>query len=548
MSRLRISFFFSLLVLAVTATAQNQPQQDSTSKKSDVDIIHGDRVGQRTIDTCVYKILSGNVQLRQGKTLFNCDSVAINETTKILEAFGHVHINDNDSVHTYSDYLRYLMKDRKAFLKDNVRLTDGKGTLTTPTLDYDVPTKTGMYTQGGKLVSEKSVLTSQEGYYYGETRDALFKKNVKLVDPENNVTTDTLWFNTYTRKATFTVPTHIVNKAGTVIDTKDGYYDFNTKRNYFGKRPVIKDGSSILIADDIANDDSTGFGEARGNVIFRDTAQGTTLIANNVKTNKKESALLATENPVIILKQDNDSIYIAADTFYSAKLSSLIQSRYVANVRDSALLNDSIRQPYIITGKNGKDSSNDRFIEAYFNVRIYSDSLQAVCDSLFYSLSDTTFRLFRNPIVWAQRSQITGDTIYIFTANKKPHRMFAFDNSLAVNKVAVKDNFFNQVKGRTMNAYFKDGSIEWTHTKGSQAEYIYYALDEQNRYIGVNKSSSDVIDMYFENKEPTILKLFNAVKGNMSPMGQVDHDNMKLRGFRWQEDRRPKTKYELFGH
>jgi lipopolysaccharide export system protein LptA len=477
----------------------------------------------------------------QDKTIFYCDSVSINETTKVLEAFGNVHINDNDSVHTYSDYLRYNSRDKKAFLKGNVKLTDGKGVLLTPTLDYDVTTKTGIYTQGGKLTSEKTVLTSKEGYYYGETRDVYFKKKVVMVDPESTVTTDTLLFNTYSRRAIFTVPTHIAFKSGSAVNTSDGYYDFNTKKSYFGKRSLVKDSTGVsIIADEMANDDSTGFGEARGRVIYKDSVQGTTLLANNVKSNKKDKSFLATEQPVMILKQDKDSIYIAADTFYSAKLSSLISSRFVPNVRDSGRLNDSItRIP--------ADTSNDRFIEAWNHVRIFSDSLQAVGDSLFYSLGDSTFRLFRDPIVWAQDSQVTGDTIYIYTANKKPERMFVFDNAMMLNKM-VRDNFYNQVRGRNMNGYFKDGAIDYMRVRGSQAESIYYATDEFDKYIGVDKASADVIELYFANKKPEEVKLITAVKGTFYPMMKVDHEEIKLRGFKWHDERRPKTKYALFGN
>ena len=126
-----------------------------------------------------------------------------------MEAFGHVHINDNDSIDTYSDYLRYYGNDKKAYLKGNVKLTDGKGTLTTPDLDYDLNTHIGIYTKTGKVVTDSSTLTSQQGYYYGETRDVYFKKNVVLVNPDYHVTTDTLLYNTYTNVATFTVPTLI---------------------------------------------------------------------------------------------------------------------------------------------------------------------------------------------------------------------------------------------------------------------------------------------------------------------------------------------------
>ena len=56
-------------------------------------------------------ILSGRVQLRQGNTIFYCDSAVKDERTNLVEAFGNIHINDGDTVHTY-DLLRpgYLQK------------------------------------------------------------------------------------------------------------------------------------------------------------------------------------------------------------------------------------------------------------------------------------------------------------------------------------------------------------------------------------------------------------------------------------------------------
>jgi lipopolysaccharide assembly outer membrane protein LptD (OstA) len=43
--------------------------------------------------------------------------MVINEIDNTLEAFGNVHINDADSVHTYAQYIKYLGKEKKAFLK-----------------------------------------------------------------------------------------------------------------------------------------------------------------------------------------------------------------------------------------------------------------------------------------------------------------------------------------------------------------------------------------------------------------------------------------------
>ncbi|HVX50403.1 MAG TPA: OstA-like protein, partial [Chitinophagaceae bacterium] len=413
--------------------------------------------------------------------------------------------------------------------------TDGHSNLTTSELDYDVNTKTGIYTKGGKVITERSVLTSKEAYYYGETRDVYFKKNVVMNDTDYSIKTDTLLYNTYTDVATFVVPTTITSGKNTRIYTTDGYYDKQSKKAYFGKRPDIQDGSTFLNADEVAYD-SSGFGQARGTVVYRDTAQGATLYCDDLKTNKKENSFLATIKPVMMLKQDGDSLFIAADTMYSARLSDLRKYRNVPQVTDSLPKKDSIMI------QNGEDST-DRFLEAYYHVRIFSDSLQSVGDSLFYSSEDSVFRLFKQPVIWSKDNQITGDTIYLFTQNKKPARMYAFENALAINKLT--DLYYNEVKGRTLNGYFKNGNINYIRAKGN-AENIYYGQDDDNKFISVNKAKSDIIDMYFdENRKAEKVVMRSSVDGTAYPMRQVNHEDLRLRGFKWLDSLRPKSKEEL---
>lgn len=528
-------FLNSFLFCSFFLQAQ-QPSPTDTADKKQIIILHTDRLNfKKENDSTQLQSLAGNVAVKQENTIFYCDSAIMNKRLNTLEAFGHVHINNADSVHIYSDYLRYMGKERKAYLRNNVKLTDGKGVLTTSALDYDVANKIGIYLQPGRLVSGGTVLTSKEGYYYGQTRDVYFKKKVLLVDTSYTIKTDTLLYNTYTNITTFIVPTEIISGQRTIY-TSDGYYDLTHKRAYFSKRPIIQDSTSILIADEMANDDSTGYGEARGNVIYKDTVQKVSIYANNLKSNRHEDAFLATQNPVMVLQQEADSIFIAADTLYSAKLSLMDSSRKVPWILDSLPVIDSAAQA---------DSSSDRYFEAYYHVRIFSDSMQAVGDSLFYSLKDSAFRLFRNPVIWTQNNQITGDTIYLYTENKKPKRMYVFENALTISSID-STQFYNQMKGRTIDTYFLNGNIEHIRTKGN-AESVYYALDNENKFIGVNKASSDIIDIYFQNKQPDKIVFRYNLVGTMYPMRQVNHDEIKVRGFKWLEAQRPKSKYELFG-
>ncbi|MEN9599617.1 MAG: hypothetical protein RL596_1936, partial [Bacteroidota bacterium] len=484
---------------------------------------------------------AGNVRVQQGKTLFYTDSAVLNRQLNTLEAFGNVHINDADSIHTYAQYLKYLGKEKKAFLKTKVRLTDGKGTLTTEELEYDVNVKIGTYLRGGKLVSKKSTLTSTEGYYYGDTKDVIFKKKVVMIDPDTKITTDTLQYNTSTELTTFTAPTIIYNiKDKRTIRTREGFYDMRNKKAELYKRAIIEDSSSTFTADDMAFDDSTGLGEFRGNAVYRskDTAQGFDMIANNIKTNKKKDALVATQKPLLIIKQKADTIYITADTLYSARLSDLKKTRKVMQVRDSLLPRPAL--------KKGEEDSTDKFFEAYYNVRIFSDSLQAGGDSLFYSLEDSVFRLFKSPVVWANNNQITGDTIYLYLKKKKPERLYVFENALAINRVDSAA-YYNQLKGRTINALFTDGQINSMRAKGN-AENIYYAQDDYKKFVGVNKSAADIIDIFFDDSKPIKVVFLRNLDGTTYPMRQVNHDELRLRGFKWLSEKRPKSKFDILAN
>ncbi|TDH26391.1 hypothetical protein EXU57_09835 [Segetibacter sp. 3557_3] len=561
-------FFLFLAALSATALrAQVTVANDSTSKK--LEILKANRYTFQKLDSVGnFVSVAGNVELRQDKTLFYCDSAVLDQVNNVFEAFGNIHINDADSIHTYSQYLKYYGKDKKAILRRKVKLTDGKGVLTTDELDYNTLTKIGTYVKGGKVVNGKTVLTSQEGYYYGDTRDVIFKKKVVLIDPEYRVVTDTLLYNTYTEISRFVVPTKITSGQRTVT-TSEGYYDLKNKKAVFGKRPKIEDKDYTLIANDIAFDEASGYGEAQGNAVYnsKDTAGAYTIIANNMKSNNRTGAILATQKPLMIIKQGTDSIYVSADTLYSGKLTELQKTRQVPNIFvDTATVSDSSPAPdttqeigLVKRANNIKkadstvapkparakgDSSGNRFFEAYFNVKIFSDSMQAIGDSMFYSFQDSAFRLFKNPVVWAQGNQVTGDTIYLFTRNRKPDHFRVYENGLAVSK--IDQQFYNQVKGNFINGYFNQGNINFMKAKGS-AENIYYGVDDQGAFFGVNRSTSDVINIYFADRKPSRVVFINNLQGTVTPIKQSNPEEMKLRGFKWLEDRRPKSRSDLFG-
>lgn len=677
-SFLKFLFVVFSLFSFYTSDAQvtSTPAPDRT-----IEIVSGLSLREKTIDSAnKIETIAGNVFLREGLTKFYCDSAIINRKDNTIEAFGNVHINDDDSLHTYSQYLKYYGDNRLAYLKKNVKLTDSKGTLLTENLEYDLAAGIGKYNDGGKVVNGSTVLTSNNGIYYADTKDVYFKNNVDLKDPKYKIKADSLLYNTTTQVVTLIGPTHITSREANIFTT-EGTYDLKTGNAFFGTRSLITDSSGrIYQADKIAIDEKAGFAELDGSAIIRDTANGVIVTGNHIYLNNRNNSFLATNKPVMIIQQEKDSIYIAADTLFSgytayqsdsvklskkdsadiagssknsnkilkksrviiepgegvanvpkkelgfdttgtkvvplrdtvaqprdtiiqkpdlpiAKRSDAKKKRHrkskknqtiketnsdsttLANIKsqadslaakalplpDSALLSkdtillkqdsamvqspvtklltqDTISGTKIISAN--KADSTIRYFLAFHHVRIYNDSLQSVCDSLFYSAQDSAFRLFQNPIVWNGDSQVTGDTIYLYTKSKKPERFYVFEKGMVVNK--SNKQFYNQISGKTINGYFINGAIDYVRVKGQKAESIYYVQDKDSAYVGMNRASGDVIDMYFLKSELNKVKFVNDVHGVMHPIRQIPEDQKFLNGFIWEDKKRPKNKLELF--
>jgi lipopolysaccharide export system protein LptA len=690
--KISLIVFLSLMSFVSFSQIVTPPTPDTTKKVSadsvkEFEIIRGPSMRSIHVDSVTtLQTIAGGAVVKQGTTIFTADSIAINPGTHIVEAFGNVHINQADSVQTYAQYLKYIGTEKTAYLKKDVRLNDKKGTVYTQDLDYNLGTGIGNYHDGGKVINGKTTITSQDGTYYADTKDIYFKNNVVVNEPKNHITTDSLLYNLRTQASNYVGNTHINNKEVDIYTTQ-GTYDFNTGNALFTSRTTVRDSSNrVYIANNMALDNKSGNAQLEGNAIVKDSAGGYIVFADQIFLNKTSNSFLATRKPVLIIKQKDDSIYVAADTIFSGYSTEvknedfINQNKSVSNdslhkrmmvdtlqkadtskkfpahklkneqdssynlaheidslnavkgnakpktyepVNDSSQLislhkdstrSDSVKNIPTLGVKNKQDSSNylipkkdsshsvrekaailksdtasadsskatlytdstksnflksifkrkdsaqltiikhqkdsthapdsSRYFLAFHHVRIFNDSLQSICDSLFFSAKDSVFRLYYDPVIWSGHTQITGDTIFLFTKNKKPERLYAFDKGIIVNKTT--QGFYNQISGKTINGYFKGGAIDYMRVRGSQAESIYYAQDNDSAYLGMNRASGDVIDLYFDKDDLKKVLFINDIKGSFYPMRQIPEDQRKLKDFIWLQDKRPKNKLELF--
>jgi lipopolysaccharide export system protein LptA len=510
-----------------TAMAQSPADSSLSDTMRVIEILRADNWRQQTLDSgVVLQILSGKALIRHENTLLEGDSIICNLQSGIAEVFGNIHINDGDSVHTRSQYLKYLGKERKAYLKKKVKLTERKGVIMAEDVIYDLATGIATYAGGGKVLNGKTVLTSNEAVYYSNTKDVYFKRNVRMQDPGYKIDSDSLLYNTELQTATFIAPTRIRTKDGSIIETSSGTYNLKSGEAVFLNKTTYRDSSRSLSGRQIAYQEESGIIQVEGNGKIVDSVNKLIILGNQILINKQSGNFLATRKPVMIFYSDNDSTYIAADTLFSEKKAAT----------------DSMATDSATVKRQSADSL--RYFRAFRNVRIYNDSLQSVADSLYYSSADSAFRLFGSPICWNGNSQISGDSMVLYTEKSKAKFLEVNDHAIVINK--TKDGLFNQTAGRRIHARFNEGKLEFARVKGSPAECIYYVQDEDSSYIGMNRSSGDVIDMIFEKDGLRKVKFIQDVNGMLYPMDQIPADQKQVADFIWQEGKRPKNKLELF--
>ena len=118
------------------------------------------------------EVLVGHVKLSHKGCIMYCDSAKFYRDDNSFDAFGHVVMNQADTLTLNSDVLYYDGFDQLAMARYNVVLKHYDSRLFCDSLDYDRLYNLGYFFQGGKLVDKENTLTSEWGQYSPATREA----------------------------------------------------------------------------------------------------------------------------------------------------------------------------------------------------------------------------------------------------------------------------------------------------------------------------------------------------------------------------------------
>lgn len=507
--RVLLTGILCLFGVCVLLGQDNKKQPEN--KKTRVDLLHADQGQADKQARPDVQVLIGSVKLRHDSMYMYCDSALIYEKDNSFEAFSNVRMEQGDTLFIYGDYLFYDGMTQIAQLRENVKMINRNTTLLTDSLNYDRLYNLGYYFEGGTLMDEENVLTSDWGEYSPATKLAVFNHDVKLVNPRFVLTSDTLKYNTNDKLATILGPSNIVSDNNHIYSERGRYYTVNDQAELLDRSVLTNEGKK-LTGDSLFYDRKKGYGEAFDNVQMNDTVNRNMLTGDYCYYDELAQNALATERAVAIDYSQGDSLFMHADT--------LLLNTYDLNT-------DSVY----------------REMRAFHKVRMYRTDIQGVCDSLVYNTKDSCLTMYRDPILWNEGQQLLGEEIKVYMNDSTIDWAHIINQALTVEQ---KDSVhYNQISGKEIKAYFRDGEARQIDVIGNVL-VVYYPQEADSTMIGLNYSETSLLNMYLKDRKMEKMVMSPKSNGTLYPMDQIPADKMKLPAFMWFDYIRPLNKEDIF--
>ncbi len=515
-----------------------------------------------------------NVVVVTPQTTIKSDTLRYNTLTNWAYFYGPTNIKGKED-NLYTENGAYNTKTEYAYFGKKNLYTNGTKSLKGDSLYYDGIAGYGKAVRNiiFKDTADKTVLYGQLGYYYKIDERAVVTKNAYVgMGTKDSITVnkklqpDTLWLGSDTletqmvlQKTLKLIESPVLKKNNELGDPEKpqknngaqvpgmtaeeiGITKKPEKIDPKGKAKPEKKGNKNVLPID-----STALKVAKDSLLTKVTLPKDSLAKDTILQKKPDiplvkDSLKVTKDPVKAIKTE---IAGKKPDSLSKKADSLVKPGNVVKKIDAAVkTTDSLLK------KNAKDSLpvspldtvKTRSIKAYHNVRVYKSNMQAKADSLFYTSADSTLRWYGNPILWSQNSQQTGDTIYLRLKNNKLNTLQVIDNAFQVN-VNADSAKFNQIKGKLITAFFKDGELSTMFVDGN-AESVYYNRGNDSAYTDMNQTVSSRIKIIFQNKEIRHILTVKEPEGIRVPIAELKEDVL-LTGFTWKPELRPLSKKEV---
>ncbi len=477
------------------------------------------------------QIVVGDVEFRKADMYMYCDSAHFYDNPGSIRAFGNVRMEQGDTLFVYADELDYSDSTQLAVLYADpgkkVRLINRDVTLLTDIFNYDLGIDLGFYEVGGVLTDRDNRLDSRYGEYSPTTKDALFRENVHLNSLSEKDTldiyTDDMLYNTATHIAILDTVSTIIASDGTIYTSRGVYNTETSQADLYRRSLVVASNGNTLTGDTLYYDRNIGFGEAFGNIELTDTANKVILTGNyGFYFEVSDSAMVTGRALAKEFSTAGDTLFLHADT---------IRTRLF--ITPARAINDSVTAP----------ADTTHHIVAAPHVRFFRSDLQGLCDSMTFVQRDSMMYMDYHPVVWNESKQIFGNVIQVHlndsTADWAKLPDFAFMAEW------IDEEFYNQLSGKEMTAYFDGGAIRHLDVSGN-VQAIFLPEESDSTFNKIANIECSFLSADFVNQAIDRMKFWPESSGTTTPLYLAKKSLFYLPQFRWFEPIRPISPEDVF--
>ena len=447
-----------------------------------------------------------------------------------FEAFDNVRMIQGDSLVLTCKTVNYDGKIKLAVAKEQVVLDNKEMLLKTDTLYFDRIKSIAYYPANGTVYDSLTTINSKRGTYVSDTKKYKFENKVVVTNPDFTLTSARMDFYTETKHAFFYGATTIIGE-DYVVRCREGFYNTDKKEGYFKKNASIDYNNRNITGDSIYFNDTQKYASATQNIRITDTINNSFITGNYGQVFKEKDSAMVTHRALAINLVELDSLFIHADTL-------------------------------IATGP-----PEQRIIRGFHDVRIFKEDLSGKTDSIHFNQTSGRAKLIRrpisdrdlqyltpqeiadrNPILWSDESQMTGDEIHLTIDNEKEvlDSLLIYNNAFVIEQDSLDAANFNQIKGLQLKGKFKGKSLE-TVDVIQNTEMVYYLYDDETQELtGIDKAICSALRLDFVDSGIEKITFFTNPDGVVYPPKELPENTRQLLGFTWREDERIYSKEDLF--
>ncbi|MBS1493346.1 MAG: LPS export ABC transporter periplasmic protein LptC [Bacteroidetes bacterium] len=452
----------------------------------------------------LFILFSANIFAQDKVELIHADSLTGKNENGVLvrEAQGNVQFKQGN-ITVFCNSATQYPDQNKVDLRGNVKIYQDTLSLFTSKGIYYGNEKRATGEGGVTLKDPNATLRANSGVYFFDQAKADFHGDVIIINPQYKITSTDL---TYLRNTedSFAKGNVIVTTDSAIIKAENINFYKRQFKTFAWEKVVIDSDSTLIYSDTLTHYSDKKESYAAGNVKVNSLNNNTILYGNILENYelKNYTKLAGKSKLVQIDKTTPDTLYI--------------YSSYMEAFRTKP-------EYYIATD----------------SVEIIRTNFYSKCGRGIYFKDSSKVAMEKEPIVWQDNMQITGDSIYAELPGNKLQSIFVKKLNIPNTKpsfmISQGDSSFadrfDQIRSRDISVYIQDDKVDSIKAI-SNASSIYFIYEEK-KANGVNNSEGDNIYIYFDRTENTVskIRIEKGVKGVYSPETDIGKVTLTLPGF-----------------